>query len=288
VRAYLPSLDWVLQNVANLIVPFALAVYQTAGITIESGNQGLKFSLGRATRVLEPGFYPLIPYLQTVREVPSRARTLNPPTQRVVTRRGLVYDVDANLTWRIVDIEAALVEVKDVETGLRDALAIGVQEVVSRATDREVRNPAVLDRRLTQRLSRQAERWGVAIEEAGFVTLAPTHETLRITQLAGVVASRADAWRALVDAGMTPRQALASVGMRRRFVRRERVRRPAERTARWRTERDVARARLASWRKPTSSLQQLLRWLFGPTWSSGSPARSEGPAIAVSTDVGLP
>lgn len=287
VRQYLPSAEWFLANFSQLLVPLALAIYQTAGITIDSGNRGLKFSLGRVSRVLEPGFYPLIPYLQTVREVPSRARTLNPPSQRVVTDAGLVYNVNANLTWRIDDIEAALVAVKDVETGLRDALAIGVQEVVSRATPDEVREPAILDRRLTQRLARKAERWGVAVVEAGFVTLAPTHETLRITQLAGVVDSRRRAVRSLVEGGMTERRALASLGLRRQFVRRERAKRPQERAALWRTERDVARGRQLSWTRPVSTLDRILQWLTGSAWSFFSPARSQGEPIATSSDVGI-
>ena len=271
----MPSTSTLIQQVVNLLVPLALAIYQTAGRTIETGNQGLKFTLGQAVRVCEPGFYPLIPYFQTMREVPARARTLDPPTQRVATQGGFVYDVDANLTWRIVDIRKALIEVKDLERALRDLFAMGVQDVVAGATPEEIRHPEVLDGRLSRRLALQSERWGVQVEEAGFVTLAPTAETLRITQLRSVVEARAAAHGRLTSGGMPPTAALGALGIRRRLVLLSRQRRSLEHVARWRRERLVTRARLT--RPPEVSWWvRLTRWLFGSATSTvtGSDALS--------------
>ena len=93
-----------------LVILFATGagLVRAMGVTIESGQTGLLFSFGRARRTLAPGFHPLIPFLQRVRRLPTRSRTLDMPAQRVVTLEGLVYHVDANLVYRVIDVRKAL------------------------------------------------------------------------------------------------------------------------------------------------------------------------------------
>ena len=75
--------------------PIALA--RATATTVKTGTTGLFFSFGRATRVVEPGLCYMIPFLQVVRTMPTRARTLDLPAQRVVTHDGLVFLVIESL-----------------------------------------------------------------------------------------------------------------------------------------------------------------------------------------------
>ena len=94
-----------------LIAIVTATVVRAMGVTIKSGETALLFSFGRARKELQPGFHLLIPFLQVARKMPSRSRTLDLPSQRVVTNEGLVYHVDANLVYRIVDVHKAVVEI---------------------------------------------------------------------------------------------------------------------------------------------------------------------------------
>jgi hypothetical protein len=149
------------------------SVVRAMGKTVESGQTGLQFSFGRAVRVVEPGFHPLIPFLQVIRVLPTRSRTLDLAAQRVVTDEGLVYEADANLVYRVVDVRRALIELE-------------------------------LSRRMAVRL----EPWGVAVERAGFPSLRPSPATLRVTQLANLCTVRRQALGRLVDAGAPLHSAL--------------------------------------------------------------------------------
>src|SRR5262245_32116119 len=72
-----------------------LAIVRSFGTRVQTGWAGVLFSWGRAKKVLEPGFHPLIPIVQQVRQTPIRSVTLDLPRQRVTTRAGLVYEVDS-------------------------------------------------------------------------------------------------------------------------------------------------------------------------------------------------
>lgn len=163
---------------------------RATGITVQTGQTGVKFSFGRFQRTLEPGFHLMIPFLQIALPVPTRSRTLDLPAQRVTTFDGLVYEADANLVFRIVDPRAALVEIDDLDRGMVQMLGLGVQEVLRAAGRERIARWDGLDRDLEQNLARRLEPWGVAVEKAGFTSVTPSQRTLRVTQLRRTVEER--------------------------------------------------------------------------------------------------
>lgn len=210
-------------------------ITRLAGKTVSSGEVGVKFSFGRAVRVCEPGFYPLVPIFQTIRTVPSRARTLDLPRQRLTTRNGYVFEVDATLVYRVVDPRQALIQIDSLERGMLQMLGVSVYEVLAELDGAELRVSQELDGRLAQVMGARLERWGVQVERAGFATLHPSRETVRITQLGRRVATRSRAAQRFVtraDGGA----ALGLLGMGQRIVSRTRAQRVRElrtRRRRW-------------------------------------------------------
>jgi hypothetical protein len=213
------------EHKGDLVYALVLAgwgVMRLAGKTVESGSTGLKFSFGRATRVCEPGFYPLIPVFQIVRVVPSRSRTIDLPRQKLTTVDGLVYDVDATLVYRVADIRKALIEVDDLAAAMLQMLSLGVHEVLTLLDRSELRVSEELDARLGAAMARRLDPWGVVVERAGFNAIAPTSESARITQLGERVRARESAFAALQADGLPRRRALAMLGTPSRFLSRTR------------------------------------------------------------------
>lgn len=187
---------------ALVLIVFGLV--RAAGRTVESGHTGLKFSFGRATKLCEPGFHPLIPFLQVLRVVATRDRTVDLPQQRVTTLDGLVYDVDANLVFRVVDVRKALIEIDDLDRGMYQVLGLGVQDVLRQRERGSMHVSSDLDQALARDLAGRLEPWGVEVARAGFTSIQPTERTLRVTQLAGRVAERARALEALERGSADP------------------------------------------------------------------------------------
>ena len=213
------------------------AVIRAAGRTVQSGNRGLKFSFGRATRVLEPGFYPLIPFLQIVRVLPSRQRTLDLPRQRVTTLDGLVFDVDANLVYRITDVRKALIEIDDLEKGMLQMLGLAVQQVLCARGRDEMYTSEELDATLSENMAGRLAPWGVEVERAGFTSIRPTDRTLRVTQLATRMAERVGNLQRLERLNLRRGHALVLLGQPSRITRRTELLRTQARRNRRRSRR---------------------------------------------------
>jgi regulator of protease activity HflC (stomatin/prohibitin superfamily) len=236
--------DWVWEDhrrdLIYALLVAAWGVVRLAGKTVVSGSTGLKFSFGRATRVCEPGFYPLIPIFQTIEVVPTRSRTLDLPRQRLTTADELVFSVDANLVYRVVDVRKALVEVDEFERAMPELLALGVHEVLGGRRGSELRLSAELDAELARAMARRLEPWGIAVERAGFASFSPDERTLRVTQLTARTRARERALALLAAGGLSRGLALALLGTTARpvsrtraLVRRDAHARSARRRSRW-------------------------------------------------------
>ncbi|MEM6674474.1 MAG: SPFH domain-containing protein [Planctomycetota bacterium] len=259
-----------------LIFIAVATVFKASGVTVESGTTGLLYTVGRIDRpvpalfrpllplirqlpwlegvprtVLEPGFHPMIPFLQRARRVPTRSRTLDLGAQRVATFEGYVFVADANVVYRIVDVPKALIMVDDLVEGMHQMLMLGVQEVLRSASIRELQSGIGLDEKLRANLEEKVTVWGVVIERAGFPTITPSPRTLRITQLRERVQERERRALALTrgeDGGpqLSMPSALGAVGTRRVFRTKARAKR--QRAARHRRElRLRARLELRGW-----------------------------------------
>ena len=123
--------------------------------TIDSGHEGLRFTFGRASNRLGPGLHFFVPFVQTMRMLPSRARTLDLPAQRVSTQEGLVYQADANMVYRVIDIRKALIEVDQLEKAMLQMLGLSVQEVLRVARRDQIRNTDRLNQELNPSALRQ-------------------------------------------------------------------------------------------------------------------------------------
>ncbi|MEE2941208.1 MAG: SPFH domain-containing protein [Planctomycetota bacterium] len=237
-----------------IVIGVVSAIVKASGVTVLTGQTGLLYTVGRTDRpvplplrplvaalqstgkletvprsVLRPGFHPLIPFLQRVRKVPTRSRTLDLPAQTVATFEGYVFIADANIVFRIVDVHKALIQVDDLLRGMEQMLTLGVKEILREATLRELQSGQGLDERLRLNLEARVAVWGVTVERAGFPSITPSPRTLRITQLRQKVEERERRVAALTTASgdrpLSVASALGAVGSRRVFRTRTRAQR---------------------------------------------------------------
>jgi regulator of protease activity HflC (stomatin/prohibitin superfamily) len=190
----------------------AWGAIRAMGGTVQTGYTGLFFSFGRVTRYVEPGFYFKVPFLQKVRVLPTRSRTLDVPNQKVTSGDGLVWFVDVNLVYRIVDVRKGLVEIDDLVKGMEQVLGLYVQDIVRHSGRDSMRLSGGLDQKLKAAMATSLEKWGVELESVGFTSIRPSPKTLRFTQQRHSTEERNRMLEQLEAGGMQRGHALAMLG----------------------------------------------------------------------------
>ncbi len=215
--------SWARRNPMEALF-LALILSRLFAATVQSGWSGVLYRFGRARRVLEPGWHWLIPAVETVAKVRSRAITLDLPPQRIAAADGLVYDVSASLVYRVRDPMAALIEIDDVTDGCETVVALALYEVLGQRTRESMRDREGADAEFTRLARERLARWGLEVDRAGVTNIAPTPETLRVTQIGLLARERATAVALLAGAGLSMAESLFLVGSERRLASRSQAR----------------------------------------------------------------
>src|SRR3989344_3947112 len=80
---------------------------------IDQYERGLKFTMGRFSRILEPGWRIIIPIFQSYVKVDMRVKAVDVPDQKAIMRDNVSVTVNAVIYYRVQSAEKAILEVED-------------------------------------------------------------------------------------------------------------------------------------------------------------------------------
>jgi len=147
------------------IIVFILLIVLSATIKIvQEYERGVVFRVGRIVGPRGPGIILLIPFVERMTKVDLRTLTLDIPAQEVITRDNVTIRVNAVAYFRVVDPNAAIVNIAD---------HIRATSQIAQTTLRSVLGQAELDELLSEReqinqhlqeiIDQQTEPWGVKV-----------------------------------------------------------------------------------------------------------------------------
>ncbi len=132
---------------------------------INQYERGVVLRLGRYSRMLEPGFRVIIPYIDKMVKVDVRTTPMDIPKQEVITRDNVTVNVDAVVYARVIDAGKAVLETTDyryatstfAQTALRDVTGnFDLDELLSKRDEISAQIKTIVDV--------QSDKWGIDIE----------------------------------------------------------------------------------------------------------------------------
>ncbi len=131
---------------------------------VQEYERSVIFRLGRLVAARGPGFFLLIPFVETMRKVDLRIVTLEVPAQEAITRDNVTIQVDAVVYFRVVDPSEAVVKAIDF---------VRATSLVGQTTLRSILGQSDLDHLLSERdkinqrlqevIDQQTSQWGVKV-----------------------------------------------------------------------------------------------------------------------------
>lgn len=127
---------------------------------------------GVRVRVMAPGIVRAVPFFDDVEIRDVQEDTDNLLTQSVTTKDDVSVTFSANFAYQIEDVEAAVLNVREFSSSLRDVGMMHLSERIRELTWDELRNgQKELERSLKGTLETRAKRWGVSISRVGITDL---------------------------------------------------------------------------------------------------------------------
>ena len=96
-----------------LLIVIALFLLLISIKQINQYQRGLRFTLGRFTGIMEPGWRLVIPVFQSHRKVDMRVTAVDVPDQNAITKDNVSVAVNAVIYYKVSSAEKAILEVED-------------------------------------------------------------------------------------------------------------------------------------------------------------------------------
>lgn len=132
---------------------------------INQYERGVVLRLGKYSRMLNPGFRIIIPYIDHMTKVDVRTTPMDIPKQEVITRDNVTVNVDAVVYFRVIDAPKAVLETTNyayatstfAQTALRDVTGnFDLDEILSKRDEISAQIREIVDA--------QTDKWGIDIE----------------------------------------------------------------------------------------------------------------------------
>lgn len=184
-----------------------LVIYMVLGLRIiKEYERGIKFTLGKFQKVMQPGLRIVWPILQSYQKVDVRVIASDVPDQDCITKDNISVNVNAVIYYKVSDAKKAILEVEyfkyainqlaqttmrnivgevelDELLGQRDEISLKIKTIVDKATDpwgikvttvelKDVVLPPDMKRTISKQAEAEREKRAVIIKAEGEVIAA--------------------------------------------------------------------------------------------------------------------
>jgi regulator of protease activity HflC (stomatin/prohibitin superfamily) len=141
-----------------------IAFLSSAVKIVQEYERGVIFRLGRLVGARGPGLFLIIPFIERMRKVDLRVVTLDVPSQEVITRDNVTVKVNAVVFFRVLDPNAAIVQVEDFQRATWNISQTTLRNVVGQSElDDLLANREEINAKLQKIIDETTEPWGVKV-----------------------------------------------------------------------------------------------------------------------------
>lgn len=143
-----------------LIVVLLVSIKQ-----INQYEKGLKFTLGRFTGMMDPGWRLVIPIFQSYRKVDMRVRAVDVPDQDAITRDNISVRVNAVIYYRVKDAKRAILEVEDFFFAVSQLAQTTMRNIVGEVElDQLLQKRNELAEKIRLIIDQATDEWGIDVQ----------------------------------------------------------------------------------------------------------------------------
>lgn len=136
-------------------------------ISIKQINQyqrGVKFTLGKYTGVMEPGWRIVLPIFQSYQKVDIRTKAVDVPNQEAITKDNISASISAVIYYKVTDSSKAILEVEDFYDAVHQLAQTTMRNVVGEVDlDSLLANRDKVATRIKDIVKETTNQWGLEV-----------------------------------------------------------------------------------------------------------------------------
>ena len=132
---------------------------------INQYQRGVKFTLGKFTSIMEPGWRIVWPIIQSYQKVDVRIKAVDVPDQNAITRDNVTVKVNAVIYYKVSDAEKAIIEVEDFRYAISQYAQTTMRNIVGEVTlDELLSSRDKIAERIREIVDKETDAWGLKVQ----------------------------------------------------------------------------------------------------------------------------
>jgi regulator of protease activity HflC (stomatin/prohibitin superfamily) len=160
-------------------LPFIIFILLISIRQINQYERGVKFTLGKFSSILEPGWRLIFPIFQSCQKVDVRVKAVDVPDQNAITRDNVSVKVNAVIYYKVSDVAKAVIEVEDFRYAISQYAQTTMRNIVGEVTlDELLSSRDKIADRIREIVDKETDAWGLKVNnvELKDVSLPPEME----------------------------------------------------------------------------------------------------------------
>lgn len=137
-------------------------------VSIKQINQyerGVRFTIGRFSGIMEPGWRLVLPIFQSYQKVDVRIKAVDVPDQNAITRDNVSVKVNAVIYYKVSDADKAIVEVEDFRYAISQYAQTTMRNIVGEVTlDELLSSRDKIADRIREIVDKETDAWGLKVQ----------------------------------------------------------------------------------------------------------------------------
>ncbi len=132
---------------------------------INQYQRGVKFTLGKFTSIMEPGWRIVWPVIQSYQKVDIRTKAVDVPDQNAITRDNVTVRVNAVIYYKVSDSEKAIIEVENFQYAISQYAQTTMRNIVGEVTlDELLSSRDKIAERIREIVDQETDAWGLKVQ----------------------------------------------------------------------------------------------------------------------------
>lgn len=142
-----------------------LLIVLTSIRQINQYERGVRFTFGKFTSVMQPGWRLVWPVIQMYERVDIRVKAVDVPDQNAITRDNVVVKVNAVIYYKVSDADKAIIEVEDFRYAISQYAQTTMRNIVGEVSlDELLSSRDKIADRIREIVDKETDAWGLKVQ----------------------------------------------------------------------------------------------------------------------------
>jgi len=147
------------------ILGFIVVVLLVSIKQINQYERGVKFTIGKYSGIMEPGWKIVIPVFQSFQKVDMRIKAVDVPDQEAITKDNISVKVNAVIYYKVKDANKAIIEVENYYYAVSQLAQTTMRNVVGEVNlDELLSNRDTIAEKIRGIVDKATDAWGIEVQ----------------------------------------------------------------------------------------------------------------------------